>query len=504
MNIATTIAECFWRQVEQKANVPALCCVDDRVFGSDKWMSWSEIGQRVVTQVDQFRQLGMEAGQHVASCLPNGLRWIEIDLACQTMGLVHVALDRRLPAPMIEKLYDHSGAVHLFSDVDQTEEPSSLPEGDVKHMRMLAAAVDGDAPAQMLYTSGSIGRPKGVLLSHRNLVSNGLAKLDASPQFATDLRLNLLPFSHAYARTCELSTWVLSRSRLAIASDWAALLACAPRLQPTLVNLVPYLAAGLADALDDNPNALGKSMRLLQIGGAAVSEVLFDRLEAHGLAPVQGYGLTEASPVVCSNRAGCQQQGTVGMPVIGTELRIDNQGVLWVRGPQVMLGYWNDVDATSDALRDGWLCTGDLATQDTDGMVRILGRQSEQICLTTGYKVSPEEIEALMLTDEWLEQAVVLGNQCSCISAWVWPKFQEIPGRFFDGKQRNRTSLNTNAWTAALRQRVQARMQHLPRYMVPETICLLPEPLSPSNGTLTSKLTPRRKAIADHIAVMTS
>lgn len=463
-------------------------------------MTWSELGKCVAAEMERFRTRGVEPGQHVASCLPNGLRWISMDLACQTMGVVHVALDRRLPDAMIARLFEHSGAVHLFRDVGEEMEPEADTTVDFASNRAASAKFSEDWPAQLLYTSGSVGRPKGVLLSHCNLISNARSKLDASPQFATDLRLNILPFTHAYARTCELSTWILSRSRLAIVSDWKSLLEVAPELQPTLLNLVPYLATRLADVLEANSGALGSSLRLLQIGGAAVQEELFRRLELYGLAPVQGYGLTEASPVVSSNQAGSQRPGTVGRAVTGTELRIDEEGVLWVRGPQVMLGYWNDTAATSEVIHDGWLRTGDLAVQDGDGMVRILGRQSEQICLTTGYKVSPEEIEALMLSDGWLEQAVVLGDQLPHISAWVWPNCAEIPGQFFNGSARNRSTLNTTAWVDALSQRIQTQMQHLPRFMIPEQICVLPERLSAEDGTLTPKLTPRRREIAKRMA----
>lgn len=446
-----------------------------------------------------FQRLGIERGQHVASCLPNGLRWIVLDLACQTMGNVHVALDYRLPDAMVERLFEHSGAVRLFRDEDWEELPRSRAADGFGSPKTAASEVSSDLPAQMLYTSGSVGRPKGVLLSHRNLMSNALAKLDASPQHGTDLRLNILPFTHAYARTCELSTWILSRSRLAIVGDWKSLLDSAPSLQPTLINLVPYLATRLADTLDTNSRALGDSMRLLQIGGAAVGEELFHRLENHGLAPVQGYGLTEASPVVCSNRAGNQRQGTVGKPVTGTELHMDGDGVLWVRGPQVMLCYWNDAAATSNAIQDEWLCTGDLAVQDDDGMVRILGRQSEQICLSTGYKVSPEEVESHILADRWLEQAVVLGEQLPSISAWVWPNYSGIPDEFFEDASRVASTLKVTEWIEALKLRIQARMQHFPRYMVPEKIGLLPERLSAEDGTLTPKLTPRRKEIGERL-----
>ncbi len=153
-------------------------------------------------------------------------------------------------------------------------------------------------PAQILYTSGTIDQPKGVLLSQGNLLSNARAKLAAAPQFATDVRLNILPFAHAYARTCELSTWILSGSQLCIAPDWNTFLSWALELEPTLVNLVPQLVYRLVDHMDATASEfpLGHRLRLLQVGGAALRPAVWKRLAARGWPPLQGYGLTETSP----------------------------------------------------------------------------------------------------------------------------------------------------------------------------------------------------------------
>src|SRR5690606_26169681 len=127
-----------------------------------------------------------------------------------------------------------------------TADCADVPPWETSACQQRAEALAAEAPAQMLFTSGSTGDPRGVLLSHRNLATNALAKLDAAPQRSDDLRLNLLPFAHAYARTCELSSWILSGCQLAIARDWDDLLRQARRLHPTLINLVPYLAERLA------------------------------------------------------------------------------------------------------------------------------------------------------------------------------------------------------------------------------------------------------------------
>ncbi len=145
--------------------------------------------------------------------------------------------------------------------------------------------VTASTPAQLLYTSGTISQPKGALLSHGNLLSNAHAKLLAAPQLASDVRLNILPFAHAYARTCELSTWIISGSQLCIAGDWDMFLKWAPMVEPTLVNLVPHLVYRLHDLLassSDSAKLLGHRLRLLQVGGAGLREDVWRSFAAKG------------------------------------------------------------------------------------------------------------------------------------------------------------------------------------------------------------------------------
>ncbi len=154
----------------------------------------------------------------------------------------------------------------------------------------------------------------------------------AAPQLASDVRLNILPFAHAYARTCELSTWIISGSQLCIAGDWDMFLKWAPMVEPTLVNLVPHLVYRLHDLLassSDSAKLLGHRLRLLQVGGAGLREDVWRSFAAKGWPPLQGYGLTETSPVICSNRAGQQRFDSVGLPVDGVEVSLDADGVLW-------------------------------------------------------------------------------------------------------------------------------------------------------------------------------
>ncbi|MEZ6135658.1 MAG: AMP-binding protein [Pirellulaceae bacterium] len=489
---AGTLAARFWSNVLEIPDQPAFAlCEPGKAL---TYRTWHEIGSLVHRWLQFFRAEipGAVQSANITTWLENSLHWIAIDLACQTLGIVHVALDRREPLIRARELATLANSAIFISEpvVEPTVSPLNAAEWLCK-----AQSVHPRSPAQMLATSGTAGSSKLVVLSHTNLLSNAIAKLDAAPQYPSDLRLNILPFAHAYARTCELSTWILSRSRLAIAGNWDDWLEQAGELRPTLVNLVPYLAELATDALAaDAPKALGGKLRLLQVGGAALSDELWQQLSAQGLPPLQGYGLTEASPVVCSNRTGSQRPGVIGPAVQDVELRIDEDGVLWTRGPHVMLEYWRSPELTEGAIRDGWLCTGDLVEPTGHGM-RVLGRVSQQIVLSTGYKVCPEAVEAKLRTHPWIEQAVVVGDKRKHISALVWPRLHAIPADFFRAETREEPrelrNLETARWLTAIVNYC-SRFNDLPSYAIPRDIRVLPSPMRVEDGTLTRKGTPNR------------
>lgn len=513
-----TLAAQFWHNVALLADEPALIAsaptLTPRGFqGSPQGslqgfpleltreLTWGQVAAVVEWYVQWLQQQGVMAGHCVATQLPNSLDWIAIDLACQTLGCIHCAIDPREPPLRVRDMVAACGARLLL----QPPVPLELEVGlrtRVNPLERLEGArrIPAGSAAQLLSTSGTSGVSKLVTLSHHNLLSNAYAKLDAAPQFASDLRLNILPFAHAYARTCELSTWILSRSRLALAANWDDLVQRAVQLQPTLINLVPYLAETLACTLSADPRALGMQLRLLQVGGAALPDALWQQLHELGLPPLQGYGLTEASPVVCSNRAGSQRPGTIGSAVARVENRLDEHGVLWTRGPHVMLGYWDNPVATAEVLRDGWLCTGDICEPGSGGL-RITGRLSQQIVLSTGYKVSPELIESRLLALPGVEQCVVLGHQASHITAWVWPAAEKIsaewfsPSRTHAADSRPLATLNWEVWSRHVLQTLERQSRDLPRYALPRALRRLPARLSWEAGTLSRKGTPLRECI---------
>ena len=473
-------------------NRPAFCKLPAD-SNAPQWFTWGQIAQWVCDACAAIEATNLPSGSHIATVEKNSVEWFVLDFACQVLGYVHVAIDARWPDEMVARLVGQSQAQLVYnpcfapsSQLQSTQLPIKLvwqvnwtapavSSTDLEKLIERAQAVSHQAPAQMLFSSGTSGQPKGVLLSHRNLVCNALAKLEAAPQHEHDLRLNILPFCHAYARTCELSTWVLSNSGLVIANDWNDFLRQASKLQPTLINLVPHLANKLLHdektkqklAPNEVLDRLGGKVRLLQVGGAALPDALWYELEKCGLPPLQGYGLTEASPVVCSNRAGQQRPGTIGPPVSGVELRVDAQGQLWVRGDGIMCGYYGDPQATQTRIQGGWLATGDLVEKDELGHYRIRGRISEVIVLSTGFKVSPELIEGRLANTACIERVLVVGDDQPYIVAIIWPAWSNLPSSHFCDDSRDRRSLNLGMFQELLAASVRHSLADLPTFMHP-------------------------------------
>ncbi len=271
-------------------------------------------------------------------------------------------------------------------------------------------------PALVLWTSGTTEQPKGVTLSHRNLLGNAAAKGMAVPQHPSDRRLTSLPLCHAYARTSDLGTWLLSGCTLAVTLGFEGWRRLAPEVRPTLANTVPSLADRL---LAEDPAEFGlDQLRLLGCGGAAMFPAAFHAWSKRGVTVIQGYGLSEAAPVVCSATPDNALPGLVGQPVEGWETKILD-GRLFVRGEHTMLGYWESPEATAAKIDDaGWLDTGDLAEIDApSGQFRILGRADEVLVLSNGRNVHPAPLERALAAVPGVRHAVVVSE--GQLAAWL-------------------------------------------------------------------------------------
>ena len=443
-------------------------------------LSWGQLAGQVQRLARQLQTAGFSPGDRLVHASGNSCQGVLVALASLAAGLIEVPLDPLLDRPAQERLA-RQVAGRWLPDPDADDGGDHAPR---EASRLLEAHVchHVDDPALILFTSGTGGKSKAVTLSRRNLASNAAAKLRAVPQSPDDVRLCLLPICHAYARTCDLGTWLLSGCRLAITSGWDGWQRVAPHVRPTLVNTVPSLAMRLLSqwpaapaAAEEVPAELSR-LHLLGCGGAALPAEAFAAFAQRGVVVIQGYGMTETSPVICSASPDNARPQRVGRPVAGWQTRIEADGRLWVRGEGMMLGYWNDPAETARRIVDGWLDTGDLVEVDPeDGQYRILGRVDDRITLPNARKVHPGPIEQRVLGLSGVLHALLVPNDRH-LELWIDVR-PEL-------RQRSDWEQRVGQWLA-----------DLPAWQRPRRVRVLARSLAETPGLLTRKGSPVRTAV---------
>jgi len=517
-----TIAEFFARAVAARANEPALGYVR---AGELHWLTWQEVYNRAAALAATQRVAGIAPGDRVAQVSENRYQWIITDLAIHIAGAVHVPIHTTLsPEQIAEQIIDSGAKLVVISTRDLLEKlagrlPSGVPtrihdDHNYAHQPPAPSGFDGlllaprssllDPPpapialATILYTSGTTGRPRGVMLSHRNLASNAAAVCEAHAVGCDHTMLCILPLSHIYARTCDLYTWIVSGCRLVLAESRESLLRDCQLAHPSAVNAVPFVYQRVMDSILASTNAdkaaalrsaFGSHVSMLFCGGAPVAPNVEKWYADQGLPLLPGYGLTEASPVITVNTNSAHRFGAVGRALPGVEIRIARDGELLTRGPHVMLGYRNDDSATTEAIRDGWLHTGDLAEIDADGFVTIRGRKKELIVLSTGKKVVPTRVESLLTASPHIDQAAVFGDGLCGLAALIVPSA--------DGAPPAKEQESRRAFYAAEIARCLASAAHEEQV---HHFALLSRPFSIDRGEMTAKMSLCRTVIARNFA----
>jgi long-chain acyl-CoA synthetase len=537
-----TIPKIFFRTVGGRSDHAALWI---RREGAYRPITWRELALRVRKLAAALTRAGVRAGDRVAQVSENRDAWIVSDLAIQTSRAVHVPIHPTLSGPQIAYQIAHSGAKVAFlagpSQADALRDHAAeltaaqfvtydteAGSGDdailgIRLTDFTQGCSDQDLDdantwqkgmaedlATILYTSGTTGEPKGVMLSQSNLTSNTRATCAVAGGEPDDLRLCFLPLSHIYARTCDLYTWICQGSQLALAESRETVVANAQEIHPTLLNGVPYFYDKVARALraasgDIKPGALrdllGGRIRVCFSGGAALPDDVAKTFHEQGIPLLQGYGLTESSPVISFTTMELQKIGTVGRPIPGVEVRLGADGEILTRGPHVMMGYWKDDAATAAAIRDGWLHTGDLGMIDDQGCLSITGRKKELIVTATGKNIAPTLLEGLLTASPLISQAMVLGDGRNFLTALVVPDLDalrdEVARRRMDAAE---PLLGDTRVPQLYREEIDRLLSGLARHEQIGRFALLDRPFSIQGGELTAKLSLRRDVIQSRFA----
>ena len=532
----STIPRLFLDQVRAKASDVAIHIKRDGQFAP---LTWEEVGLDVRRYVAHLIELGVGHGDRVVQFAENRYEWILTDLALHMVGAIHVPVHSTLSGlQVVEQAIDSGAEILIVSTQELAEKlvTSSIPlpesirvysfdvvtssslaaaqfdQGEVD----LTAALDLEASvaervlpehlATILYTSGTTGEPKGVMLNQHNLVTNSVGANNKIEQQESDLRLNMLPLSHIFARTADLYSWIVGGSVLALAESRDTVIPDAQQIKPTVLNAVPYFYAriqkalaekGVADAPGAVNNLLGGRVRFCCSGGAPLTTPLYDYFKSQELPLLQGYGLTESSPVITVSSLSEDRRGAVGKPIEDVEIKIAADGEVLTKGPHVMVGYWQNERATNEVIKDDWLLTGDLGEIDDDGYLYITGRKKELIVTATGKNVAPAYLEALLVEDPVIAQALVIGDNRKFLTALIVPDpqaLQNVVG------EEGLADLNGSQVQDAIGGRIAERLSQVAKNEQIGKFLVLSRPFSADRGELTAKLSLRRSVIHEHFA----
>jgi long-chain acyl-CoA synthetase len=512
-------------------------------------LSWVDYRAEALACAASLIDAGIQPGDRVGLLSENRVEWLIADMGILTAAAVNVPPHAPLTASQIEFQLADAGARWLFvSTAEQlakvqgvlpnlpglrgivTFDPLAASKtsssmvhswrGFLQRGRQLLprltkevarreSLLGPDELATIMYTSGTTGHPKGVMLTHGNLVSNVAACLEVSPVAPDDLVLTWLPFSHIYARTVDHYKDIGAGVTVGLAESADTVVADLAETRPTHLNAVPrFYEKVLAAVASPDPektakrlhDLFGPRMTWLGAGGAPLPVPMAEAYQAAGLTIYQGYGLTESAPVISFNRLGNCRIGTVGQAIPGVEIRIAPDGEVLSRGPHIMKGYWNNPGATAAAIKDGWLHTGDLGTLDADGFLTITGRKKELLVLSNGKKVVPSSIEGLLLADPCIDQAVVCGEGRNFLTALIVPHWSNVraslqaDGVSLDSEAPERLARHP-AVCEFLQSRLDEALKDVASWEKVRKIVILPQPFSVANEELTVSLKLRRQVI---------
>jgi long-chain acyl-CoA synthetase len=532
-------------------------------------------------------RLGISRGDRVALLSENRPEWTAADYAILSTGASVVPIYPTLLPEQIEHLLRDSGAAGIVVsntahlDAVRTlrgrlpalrlcvvmDPPAALPEGVLSWTDLLNAgaeeaarrpeafdamvhAVQPEDLASIIYTSGTTGVPKGVMLTHANMVHNVTACCAAVPFVSSDVCLSFLPLSHVYERMVEYcylyrgATIAYAESLDTVARDLQELeptIACAvPRIfekiyrrildagaaLPLLRRPVFYWALAVArrcgvvsrpgrrirghlrlqQALADRlvyralRARLGGRLRFFVSGSAPLSREIAEVFLGMGVIILEGYGLTETSPVIAVNRIEAICPGTVGRPVDGVEVRIDESGEILTKSPSVMKGYYNNEEATREAIVDGWFRTGDIGHLEEHGCLVITDRKKEILKTSGGKMVAPQHLENLLLTDRFIAQAMVVGDRRRFIAALIVPNFEmmrsyaALKGIEYAGIE---DLLRHTRIVDLIRRRIARVNDRLARYERIKAFRIIEREFRPETGEITLTLKIRRKVVEE-------
>jgi long-chain acyl-CoA synthetase len=584
-----TINDLFIQAVERTKKPAALMYKKECKYHA---VSSLELYEKVKQATAGLVQLGINKGDRIGLLSENRPEWAISDLAILAVGAINVPIYPSLPSTQLEYILNDAGVRALIvSNAQQLEkvlpvlgqiptlsilivlEGASRSDARILEFQTLlnlgqsaleadrflyedsCEQVKGEDLASIIYTSGTTGTPKGVMLSHSNIVSNVLACADVFRIDDTDIALSFLPLCHIFERTVDY-LMIYCGATIAYAETAETVPQNMLEVRPTIVASVPRLFekmyARIMEAIDKSSSnkknltrwalrvgkkqsqlilanrpipaglklshrlasllvfsklqaKLGGRLRYFISGGAPLDKNLAEFFHGVGVLILEGYGLTETSPVIAVNRIESFKFGTVGKPIPNVEVKISDDGEILTRSSSVMIGYYGRQQDTADAIQGGWFHTGDIGHLDQDGFLQITDRKKDLIVTASGKNVAPQKIEGFLKTSPFFLNAIAIGDRRAYLSALVIP----VPDKIITyAKERNLYFNNYSELVSSplIRDFLMEQINLLTRDLAPfeqvKKIVVLENDFTIESGELTPTMKVRRRAIESKYKVL--
>ena len=552
-----------------------------------KGISYKELKEETDLFAYGLTEIGLKKNDCVALISENRPEWVYSDFAMQMLGIINVPLYPSLTSDSIEYILNDSEAkaiivstgfqlnkvlkiiknckhlkqIIIFNEHEDGEGKTNIltfkqiqekgKNNKKKYPELLkktANEIKENDVCTIIYTSGTTGEPKGVILTHRNIISNVNAALEIFPITKDDIFLSFLPLCHIFERMAGYYTAFAAGCTIYYAESIEKVATNLQEAKPTLMTSVPRLFERIQSRIIKNVESqsvtkqkifywaldtgkkfvaakkkgsvpftlvakhrvadklvfkklrerTGGRLRFFISGGAALSKELGEFFEAVGLQIVEGYGLTESSPVIAANKPDDYKFGTVGKPLPGVEIKIASDGEILARGPNIMQGYFKKKKETEETIVNGWLHTGDIGVFDTDGFLMITDRKKHLFKTSAGKYIAPTPIENIFLSSKYIDQFVLIGDRRMFLSALIVPDYEALK-EYADAHKitySSESDLTNNDQVYKLIEDDMAKLQKkLANYERVRKFALLDKPFTIETGEITPSLKIKRKVV---------
>jgi long-chain acyl-CoA synthetase len=584
-----TIPELFEFLTDERRSRVREILLMRKVEGKFEGITYSEFKDETESFACGISLLGIKPGDKIAIISENRPEWVYSDMAVLSLGAVNVPLYPSLTADSVEFILNNSESKGIIvSNKFQLNKVNKIKH-KCRYLKFIIVLNDKDSESNgttifsfkeiqdkgiifkadrpfflkecrnqvkendlctIIYTSGTTGEPKGVMLTHKNIIFNVNSALEAYPIGEYDIFLSFLPLCHIFERLGGYYTAFASCAMICYAEGIESIAQNMLETHPTIITTVPRLFERIYSKILKNVDSqsrtkqkifysaieigkeyraakrlgnvslslsiknkiadslvfkkmreqMGGKLRFFISGGAPLARELGEFFEAAGILIIEGYGLTESSPIIAANKPDDYKFGTVGKPFPGVEVKLATDGEILARGPNIMQGYFKNRKETEEAIKDGWLHTGDIGVFDSEGFLMITDRKKHLFKTSTGKYIAPSHIENLFLASKYIDQFVLIGDRRMFLSALIVPDFEAIQQYADENKihyNKPAELVNTKEIYNIIEQDMLQVQKKLANYERVRKFTLLDKPFSLENGEITPSLKIRRKAVEE-------